>query len=160
MKNGRMLYKHPGKHEFNNGWFDYIIVLEKDAEKYVRDGWFYTTEEAKDAMKPKATHEAEIEWTPGPEPEPEVDEMPIDHVKIVDIPLEPVKTVEKPKLKAPKKSKRKIVTGKKRKEIGEALGTAKEVAKNFNVSIALVNRIRREMRENELDEKANSKPGV
>lgn len=147
MKNGRMLYKHPGKHEFNNGWFDYIIVLEKDAEKYVRDGWFYTTEEAKDAMKPKATHEPEPEPKPKPESKVEASNKTIEIQK-------------KPKLKSPKKSKRKIVTGKKRKEIGEALGTAKEVAKNFNVSIALVNRIRREMRENELDEKANSKPGI
>lgn len=150
MKNGRMLYRHPGKHEFNNGCFDYIIVLEKDAEKYVRDGWFYTTEEAKEAMQPKQI----------PEPEAEVDEILIEPVKAVETPIEPVKAVEKAKLKAPKKSKRKIITGKKRKEIGEALGTAKEVAKRFDVSIALVNRIRREMRENELDEKAASKSGV
>lgn len=53
MKNGRMLYKHPGKHEFNDGWYDYIIVLEKDAEKYLRDGWYYTTVEAKQNSKIK-----------------------------------------------------------------------------------------------------------
>jgi predicted trehalose synthase len=48
MKSPTMLYKHPGKHEIHGSNFDYIIVDESDIEQAIKDGWFMTTDEAKD----------------------------------------------------------------------------------------------------------------
>ncbi len=50
MKSTTMLYKHPGQHEIHGSNFDYIIVDESDVEQSIKDGWFLTTDEAKNSF--------------------------------------------------------------------------------------------------------------
>lgn len=47
MLNGIMLYKHPGKHAIHGDKFDYIVVPIEGHEKYLDEGWYLTTAEAK-----------------------------------------------------------------------------------------------------------------
>lgn len=42
-----MLYKYPGIHDIHDDKFDYIVVDEVDVRKALDDGWFLTTDEAK-----------------------------------------------------------------------------------------------------------------
>lgn len=50
MNSPTMLYKHPGQHEIHGSTFDYIIVDESDVEQAIKDGWFLTTDEAKNSF--------------------------------------------------------------------------------------------------------------
>lgn len=42
-----MLYKYPGCYPIHDDFYDYIIVPENDADKYIEDGWHFTTKDAK-----------------------------------------------------------------------------------------------------------------
>lgn len=51
MLNSRMLYKHPGKHEIDGDFYDYIIVHEDDTDACIKDGWSLSAIEAKESKK-------------------------------------------------------------------------------------------------------------
>lgn len=65
MKNGRMLYKYPGKMlKHNSGSYDYLIVEHEDADEHVKQGWSITIEDAVLAHEKRnveATSEDEID---------------------------------------------------------------------------------------------------
>lgn len=56
-----MLYKTPGPHKFHGGDFDYIIVDEVNVDASLVDGWFLTTDEAKEAPAPKRGRKPKVE---------------------------------------------------------------------------------------------------
>ena len=68
MKNATMLYKAPGPHEIHGGHFDYTIVdadVEGELEQAIEEGWFLTTDAAKEAGDAvKAKREAELNAPP------------------------------------------------------------------------------------------------
>ena len=51
MKTPTMVLKYPGKHQFQDGSYDYQIVDESDVDAALAEGWFRTKEEAKQAYK-------------------------------------------------------------------------------------------------------------
>jgi Glu-tRNA(Gln) amidotransferase subunit E-like FAD-binding protein len=57
MKDSVMLYRHPGEHFLHNDWFDYIIVLQNEAEIHLKKGWSRTTAEAKAKAQSKEKNE-------------------------------------------------------------------------------------------------------
>lgn len=52
MKTPTMVLKYPGKHQLQDGLYDWLIVDESEVEEALKEGWFRTKEEA------KAAHEA------------------------------------------------------------------------------------------------------
>ena len=54
MKTPTMVLKYPGKHQFQDGSYDYQIVDESEVDAALSEGWFRTKEEAKAAYEQPA----------------------------------------------------------------------------------------------------------
>lgn len=50
----RALYKYPGPFEFQDGKYDYLVVLEDEKADHLKNGWHLTLAEARAAAKPAA----------------------------------------------------------------------------------------------------------
>lgn len=51
MPNNTMLVKYPGPHQFQDGKYDHIVVLDEDIEATLADGWYRTPAEARAATE-------------------------------------------------------------------------------------------------------------
>ena len=51
MKTPTMVLRFPGKHQFQDGCYDWLIVDESEVEAALKDGWYRTKEEAKAAYE-------------------------------------------------------------------------------------------------------------
>lgn len=120
-----MLYKYPGKHPIHGDFFDYLVCRQNEMDKYLADGWFLTTTEAKEDFE-KGIEECAEEMDEAPVPEEDrflyTDKLPEP---------EPAKTIPPSRLTDAQKSNIRI-----------AEGTQREIAKKFNVSTFTVSRIK------------------
>lgn len=63
-----MLYKYPGPHFLHDGMYDYLICHQNEMDKYLADGWFLTTVEAKEDFE-KGIEDCAEEMDNAPVPE-------------------------------------------------------------------------------------------
>jgi hypothetical protein len=80
MLDSRMLYKYPGEFQLQDDKWDYIIVPETEVEEKLKEGWFLTSPDAKEAyLKGKvAEKKAEVK------PVPSIDPKPVPEKKVVE----------------------------------------------------------------------------
>lgn len=119
MRDSVMLYKHPGPHDIHGDKFDYMVCHQNEMDKYLADGWYLTTTEAKAAFESDSVPSNDVEKQ---EIEPEIKS---------GTELEPAKTIPPSQLTEAQKSNIRI-----------AEGTQREIAKKFNVSTFTVSRIK------------------
>lgn len=58
MKTPTMVLKYPGKHQLQDGCYDWLIVDESEVDDALKEGWFRTKEEAKAAYEQPAAEPA------------------------------------------------------------------------------------------------------
>lgn len=56
-----MLYKHPGPHDIHGDKFDYMICHQNEMDKYLADGWYLTTGEAKAVSESDSVSSNDVE---------------------------------------------------------------------------------------------------
>ena len=107
----------------HDGMYDYLICHQNEMDKYLADGWFLTTTEAKENFE-KGIEDCAKEMDEAPVPEE-------DRLLYTDKIPEPVKTIPPSQLTEAQKSNIRI-----------AEGTQREIAKKFNVTTYTVSRIK------------------
>lgn len=102
MRDSIMLYKHPGPHDIHGDKFDYMVCHQNEMDKYLADGWYLTTTEAKAAFE-KGIEECaeEMDNAPVPEedrflytdklPEPEPKKNKLSYADLSDLEKENIK---------------------------------------------------------------------
>lgn len=55
-----MLYKYPGPHKIDDGYYDYCIVDASEVENKIKEGWSKTIAEAKNSKTEKKNEKKEI----------------------------------------------------------------------------------------------------